>query len=111
MTSSASFLTKASKTLLHKLTWPKVSWAPGLFDLDNDTDLDLFFSNGHLNSVSGDNRQTNLLFENDGSGRFIDISDKSGILSTGKRIHRSAVFADYDDDGRVDMFITVNGQR
>lgn len=108
---NAVFVHDFESPLLHKLTWPKVSWAPGLFDLDNDTDLDLFFSNGHLNSVSGDNRQTNLLFENDGSGRFIDISDKSGVLSTGKRIHRSAVFADYDDDGRVDMFITVNGQQ
>ena len=97
--------------MLHKLTWPKVSWAPGLFDLDNDTDLDLFFANGHLNSVSGDNRQANLLFENDGGGRFSDISDKSGVLSTGKRIHRSAIFADYDDDGRVDIFVTVNGQQ
>ena len=28
--------------------------------------FDLFFANGHLNSVSGDNRQSNLLFENDG---------------------------------------------
>ena len=33
------------------------------------------------------------------------------MLSTGKRIHRSAIFADYDDDGRVDIFVTVNGQQ
>ena len=108
---NAVFVHDFESPLLHKLTWPKVSWAPGLFDLDNDTDLDLFFANGHLNSVSGDNRQANLLFENDGGGRFSDISDKSGVLSTGKRIHRSAIFADYDDDGRVDIFVTVNGQQ
>ena len=108
---NAVFVHDFESPLLHKLTWPKVSWAPGLFDLDNDADLDLFFANGHLNSVSGDNRQANLLFENDGGGRFFDISDKSGVLSTGKRIHRSAIFADYDDDGRVDIFVTVNGQQ
>jgi len=108
---NAVFVHDFESPLLHKLTWPKVSWAPGLFDLDNDTDLDLFFANGHLNSVSGDNRHANLLFENDGGGRFSDISDKSGVLSTGKRIHRSAIFADYDDDGRVDIFVTVNGQQ
>jgi len=96
---------------VQKLTWPKISWGPGLFDLDNDSDLDLFFASGHLNSVSGDNRQSNLLFENDGKGKFSDISESSGILSSGKRIHRSAIFADYDNDGRVDFYITVNGQQ
>ncbi|SVA02149.1 uncharacterized protein METZ01_LOCUS55003, partial [marine metagenome] len=50
---NAVFIHDFESPLLHKLTWPKVSWAPGLFDLDNDTDLDLFFANGHLNSVSG----------------------------------------------------------
>ena len=108
---NAVFVRDFESPLLHKLTWPKVSWAPGLFDLDNDTDLDLFFANGHLNSVSGDNRQSNLLFENDGRGRYTDISERSGILATGERIHRSAIFADYDDDGRVDIFVTVNGQQ
>ena len=108
---NAVFVHDFESPLLHKLTWPKVSWAPGLFDLDNDTDLDLFFANGHLNSVSGDNRQANLLFENDGRGRFTDISENSGVLATGNRIHRSAIFADYDDDGKVDVFITVNGQQ
>ena len=108
---NAVFVHDFESPLLHKLTWPKVSWAPGLFDLDNDTDLDLFFANGHLNSVSGDNRQSNLLFENDGGGQFTDISERSGVLSTGNRIHRSAIFADYDDDGRVDVFVTVNGQQ
>ena len=33
------------------------------------------------------------------------------MLSTGNRIHRSAIFADYDDDGRIDVFVTVNGQQ
>ena len=96
---------------VQKSTWSKISWGPGLFDIDNDSDLDLFFASGHLNSVSGDNRQSNLMFENDGTGKFKNITDSSGILSGGKRIHRSAIFADYDNDGRVDLYITVNGQQ
>ena len=71
---NAVFVHDFDSTMVHKLTWPIISWAPGLFDLDNDGDLDLFFANGHLNSVSGDNRQSNLLFENDGLGHFSDIS-------------------------------------
>ena len=108
---NAVFVQDFESPLLHKLTWPKVSWAPGLFDLDNDKDLDLFFANGHLNSVSGDNRQSNQLFENDGFGKFDDITKASGVSSAGKRIHRSAIYADYDNDGMVDIFVTVNGQQ
>ena len=96
---------------LHKMSWPMVGWGTGLYDLDNDGDLDLFFANGHLNAVSGDNRQLNLLFENDGRGRFFDISEASGIWSSGKRIHRSAIFADYDNDGLVDIYVSNNGQQ
>ena len=108
---NAVFTQNFDSPMIHKLSWPKISWGPGLFDLDNDGDLDLFFANGHLNSVSGDNRQSNLLFKNNGSGLFQDISHSSGILKTGQRIHRSAMFADYNNDGKVDMFITVNGQQ
>ena len=108
---NAVFIHSFDSPMVHKLSWPNISWGPGLFDMDNDGDLDLFFANGHLNSVSGDNRQSNLLFENNGKGFYKDISNSSGILATGKRIHRSAMFADYDNDGKIDMFITVNGQQ
>jgi len=108
---NAVFTHSFDSPMVHKLSWPKISWGPGLFDFDNDGDLDLFFANGHLNSVSGDNRQSNLLFENDGKGYFADITSNSGVLSTGKRIHRGALFADYDDDGKVDIYVTVNGQQ
>lgn len=108
---NAVFTHSFDSPMVHKLSWPKISWGPGLFDFDNDGDLDLFFSNGHLNSVSGDNRQSNLLFENDGKGYFADITSNSGVLSTGKRIHRGALFADYDNDGKVDIYVTVNGQQ
>ena len=108
---NAVFTHSFDSPMVHKLSWPNISWGPGLFDLDNDGDLDLFFANGHLNSVSGDNRQYNLLFENGGKGFYKNISESSGILATGKRIHRSAMFADYDNDGKIDMFVTVNGQQ
>ncbi len=108
---NAVFEQSFDSPMVQKLSWPNISWGPGLFDLDNDGDLDLFFANGHLNSVSGDNRQSNLLFENNGKGNFKDISLSSGILKSGKRIHRGSIFGDYDNDGKVDMYITVNGQQ
>jgi hypothetical protein len=51
-----------------------------------------------------------VLFENSGDGTFIDSSEMSGVLRTGKRIHRSAIFGDYDNDGRVDFYVVNNGE-
>lgn len=96
--------------IVQQRTWRKVGWGCGLFDLDNDADLDLFVSNGHLNANSGDNRDHNLVFENIGQGRFRDASGVSGVQATGKRINRSAIFADFDHDQRVDVYVVNNGE-
>ncbi len=48
---NAVFVHDFESPMLHKLSWPNVSWGPGLFDLDNDGDLDLFFSNGHNQQI------------------------------------------------------------
>jgi hypothetical protein len=68
-------------------------------DIDNDGDPDLY-----VTSV----RQGNLLFENQGKGRFKDITAESGL---GHQGHSSgAVFFDYNRDGRLDVFLTNVGQ-
>jgi hypothetical protein len=107
---NALFQSDFDSPVILKSTWPYVSWGAGFFDFENDGDLDLFIANGHLNAVSGDNRQLNLLFENDGTGHFRDISVPSGVQETGLRIHRSAIFADYDNDGKVDIYVVNNGE-
>ena len=49
-----------------------------------------------------------MLFENDGHGRFRDISAASGLNYAG---HSSgAVFFDYDRDGRLDLFLVNVGR-
>jgi hypothetical protein len=68
-------------------------------DIDNDGDQDLF-----VTTV----RDGNALFENDGHGRFKDISAAAGV---GQAAHSSgSVLFDFDRDGRLDLFVCNVGQ-
>ena len=68
-------------------------------DIDNDGDQDLY-----VTTVRGGN----VLFENDGHGRFTDISAAAGVSYVGHS--SSAVFFDYDHDGRLDLFLVNVGR-
>ena len=68
-------------------------------DVDNDGDQDLF-----VTTVRGGN----VLFQNDGAGRFRDISKAAGVDYVG---HSSgAVFFDYDNDGLLDLYVCNVGR-
>jgi len=68
-------------------------------DVDNDGDQDLF-----VTTVRGGN----VLFENDGRGRFRDVSAEAGLALVA---HSSgAVFFDYDRDGLLDLFLCNVGR-
>ena len=77
----------------------KVGVSASFADIDNDGDADLY-----VTTVRGGN----MLFENDGQGRFRDISAASGLNYAG---HSSgAVFFDYNRDGRLDLFLVNVGR-
>ena len=72
----------------------RISVAASFADIDNDGDQDLF-----VTTVRGGN----VLFENDGHGRFRDISREAGVDLAA---HSSgAVFFDYNRDGLLDLFV------
>ena len=48
---------------------------------------------------------TNLLFHNDGNGRFTDVSTKSGIASVTGRYSMTAIAADLTGDGWPDIYV------
>jgi hypothetical protein len=68
-------------------------------DIDNDGDADLF-----LTTI----RKGNRLYENDGAGRFTDISGRAGVGYVGHS--GAALFLDYDRDGRLDLYVTNVGR-
>jgi hypothetical protein len=91
-------------------TLPYVGFGAGLFDYDNDRDLDIFIANGHImeEATVGDDQgheQPNFLFRNDGKGKFENISEGSGAHFTTRRSSRAAAFGDYDNDGDVDVLV------
>ena len=77
----------------------RIGVSASFVDVDNDSDADLF-----VTTVRGGN----LLFENDGKGKFSDISKAAGLDYLGHS--SSAVFFDYDRDGLLDLFLTNPGK-
>jgi len=65
-------------------------------DFDNDGDLDLY---------AGDDDGVNRLYRNDGSGVFTQITN-GPIVNAGLGTH-GASWADFDNDGRIDLFISM----
>ncbi len=71
-------------------------------DFDNDGDLDVYVLRGAWLQAAG--RHPNSLLRNDGRGTFTDVTFAAGL---GER-HlptQTAAFADFDNDGWVDLFV------
>lgn len=87
------------------------------FDFDNDGDLDLHVTNGHVidNVALYHPRlryaQTDLLYENLGRGVFKDISAEAGPAMALEHVGRGSVTADLDNDGDLDIVISNLGAR
>jgi hypothetical protein len=75
-----------------------VSQGCAWIDYDNDGRLDLFVANPNA---------ANWLFHNEGNGQFSRVT--TGALVTDVTTHMGCAWADYDNDGWLDVFIAVNG--
>ena len=64
-------------------------------DYDNDGRVDVF-----ITAVGG-----NRLFHNEGGGKFRDVTVDSGVGGSGRDWSTSATWLDYDNDGRLDLFV------
>jgi enediyne biosynthesis protein E4 len=71
--------------------------AVAVADVDGDGLYDIYF----VNQVGG-----NELWKNLGGGKFKNITEESGVALRG-RVGVAAAFADIDNDGREDLFVTT----
>ena len=83
----------------------------GFADIDNDGNIDLYVVNipgpFKQNGGSVGTSPTNVLYRNNGNGTFTDITATAGVGHQGYGM--GCVFADYDGDGNIDLYVTNYG--
>ena len=104
----ARFVDDVMGSGLARLSGQYVSWGQTLLDYDNDGLLDLFVVNGGLHHLVG---WEDLLLRNTGGGIFADGSATAGPYFGERQVGRCVITGDYDNDGDLDVFVTVSGGR
>lgn len=87
-----------------------IGWGTSFFDYDNDGKLDLFVVNG---STFQDDRnprhlipmKNHLFWQQNPNQGFFEVGALSGAPFEKAHVGRGAAFADYDNDGNMDVFI------
>jgi len=116
------------------LSTNETRWGSGcaFFDYDGDGYLDLFVSNyinldlkttpgpgvGSCNyqglpvncGPQGLPRASSLLYHNNGNGTFTDVTVKSGIAKAGPSYGLGVLIADFDNDGRPDIYVANDSE-
>jgi hypothetical protein len=96
---------------------PGVSQSASFFDFDNDGDLDLYVVNNikdikksfqipfYKDKKLFDPANVDRLYENDGKGKFTDITEKSGLVMENADGF-TVCAADFDNDGFADLYVS-----
>ncbi len=107
----------SARSGLGRPSFLKLGFGCGFFDADNDGHLDVFVANGHIDrnpeahGTPEPYRQPAQLFLGNGQARFQGITDASaGSYLQEPHVGRAAAFADFDNDGRMDLAVNHNGE-
>ncbi len=91
-------------------------WSAAFADFNNDGWKDLFFSGSHVNDTvqafeATQYKTPNAVFANSGDGTFQDVSRAVGPEFQAPGAHRGAAFADFNNDGKLDVVVSLIGER
>jgi hypothetical protein len=104
----------AGATGIGKATRLTSGWGLKFFDYDNDGNLDLFIANGHPDDKIEEHSshvsylEPLLLFHNNGK-TLENVSAEAGPVFAQNFAARGMAVGDFDNDGAVDVLVTVNG--
>ena len=110
---SGRFSSVTEESRLARLTREMSGWSNGVADLDNDGWKDLFVARGNvMDDIDAVSRhfhyaEPNAVFRNLGNGQFADVSATAGSDFTRPAPHRGLAYGDLDNDGRIDLVVTV----
>jgi hypothetical protein len=106
------FIEQSPRAGIARPTLRMVTFGLFFFDADLDGWQDLFLVNGHVvNEEQLRNvpyAQPPQLFHNRGDGTFAEILPEPGSGLDLRIIGRGAAYADYDNDGDLDLLLTAN---
>ena len=110
-----SFQDAGFSSRMAALSAPHSGWGNGFFDFNNDGWKDLFTANSHVNDRAelfepAQYQQANSIFVNLGNGTFAEVSAEAGEDFRAARAHRGSAFADFDNDGKIDVVVSALGQ-
>jgi len=100
-----------------KDSMPEVGWGCALADFDNDGWPDMLVVNGHVDDnlieLGRDNApyaEISKVWRNGGDGRFRLVDDPGPFFET-PHVARGAAFGDMDNDGDIDVVVSLMDRR
>jgi hypothetical protein len=105
------FENAAQRSGLLMATRSFTGWGLGMVDFDNDGWRDLFFAMSHFPALERylgrGSELPNRVFRNREGTRFEDVSASAGAEFQRAAKHHGTAFADFDNDGGVDVVLTT----
>jgi hypothetical protein len=101
---------------LGQISLQNIGWGTSFFDYDNDGRPDLFAVNGSTFQEESDPTRlvpmkNQLYWQKSPEDGFFEVGAVSGAVFQEFHVGRGAAFADYDNDGDVDVFVINHSDR